>query len=329
LLAEMRAHEWTELPDTLYLGGGTPSQMDTELLQEIFGAIPGGSLIEATMEAAPGTFSSEQVAAWREAGIDRVSLGVQSFVDGELRHTARKHDAARVADDCEMLRKAGIRNINLDLIAGLPGQTVESWNESLDWIERLDPPHVSVYLLEVDEDSRLGLEIIGEGSRYGARKVPSDDLMADLYEIAVERLGAMGIGRYEVSNFAREGFASRHNLKYWLREPYVGFGADAHSFDGVRRFENVESASEYVERWRAGASVRSGESVANGAEERFFVGLRLMKGIEPTEDEWRRFAQPIGRFVEQGLLDIEGKSLRLTGRGVLLSNEVFQEFLQS
>jgi oxygen-independent coproporphyrinogen-3 oxidase len=211
----------------------------------------------------------------------------------------------------------------------LPGQTVESWNESLDWIERLDPPHVSVYLLEVDEDSRLGLEIIGEGSRYGARKVPSDDLMADLYEIAVERLGAMGIGRYEVSNFAREGFASRHNLKYWLREPYVGFGADAHSFDGVRRFENVESASEYVERWRAGAPVRSGESVANGAEERFFVGLRLMKGIEPTEDEWQRFAQPIGRFVEQGLLDIEGKSLRLTGRGVLLSNEVFQEFLQS
>jgi oxygen-independent coproporphyrinogen-3 oxidase len=220
----------------------------------------------------------------------------------------------------QILADQGVVNCNLDLIAGLPGQTAASWRESLDWIERLAPPHVSIYMLEVDEDSRLGAEILRGGKRYGADRIPEDDRIADFYEEAVERLAAMGIARYEISNFARPGFESRHNLKYWKLEPYMGFGADAHSFDGRVRRRNPESMEEYL------AAAAPAEDPADPAE-RFYVGLRLSEGVRPTAAEWARFEAPISRFVEAGLVETSGGSLRLTGRGVLLSNEVFQEFL--
>jgi oxygen-independent coproporphyrinogen-3 oxidase len=175
-----------------------------------------------------------------------VSLGVQSFIPRELARTGRKHTAEIVSAEVSTLRGVGLTNINIDLIAGLPGQTAASWRESLAWIEKLEPPHVSIYMLEVDEDSRLGNEVLLNGKRYGAPEVPADELTADLYETAVAELERLGIHRYEISNFARPGFESLHNLKYWRLEPYIGFGADAHSFDGARRFQNVESASEYV-----------------------------------------------------------------------------------
>jgi len=213
------------------------------------------------------------------------------------------------------------------LIAGLPGQTRASWAESLTWIERLNPPHVSVYMLEIDEDSRLGSEVLLNGKRYGAPDVPGDELTAEFYETAVEELARMGIQRYEISNFARPGFESLHNLKYWQLEPYTGFGADAHSFDGVVRGQNIESPLEYVERMESGQSPRIGVTPANPAEERFFVGLRLTHGIQPRAEEWLQFEEPIQRFIEEGLLAREGPRLRLTDRGVLLSNEVFAEFI--
>ncbi len=327
LRAEIGRHQWADSPDTVFLGGGTPSQMHGAALANLLNAIPGLPWKEATMEAAPGTLTPANVAAWQAAGINRVSLGVQSFDTAELSRTGRKHDAATVAADCALLRSRGIGNINLDLIAGMPGQTVRSWNESLDWIDRLAPPHVSVYLFEVDEDSRLGFEILQGGGRYGAAAMPSDDAMAEMYGIAVERLAAMGIPRYEISNFARPGLESHHNLKYWLLHPYVGFGADAHSFDGERRTGNVETAQEYVDCAKAGKSPRSETTIANLEQERFFVGLRLLRGIEPRAEEWLRFAKPIDRFVKDGLLERDGAVLRLTGAGVLLSNEVFQEFV--
>jgi oxygen-independent coproporphyrinogen III oxidase len=326
---EIAAHQWQWMPDTVYLGGGTPSQIAPDRITTLLSAIPGRPWKEATMESAPGTLTGAKVDAWREAGINRVSLGVQSFDTAELSRTGRKHDASVVTADCALLRGAGIENINLDLIAGMPGQTLKSWNNSLDWIERLAPPHVSVYLFEVDEDSRLGFEILQGGGRYGAAAVPSDDLMAEFYETAVERLSRMGIHRYEISNFARPGLESHHNLKYWLLLPYAGFGADAHSFDGVNRFGNVETPQEYVERARAGKPARSESTIANLDQEHFFVGLRLLQGIEPRCEEWVRFAEPIQRFVEEGLLETDGRTLRLTGAGVLLSNEVFQEFVSS
>ena len=318
LVSELRSTEWPWTPETVYLGGGTPSQMPVESLASILTAIPGREWIEATMEAAPGGLHPEKIAAWREAGINRVSFGVQSFVQKELARTGRRHTAEIVEHEIVLLRAAGIESISVDLIAGLPGQTAASWNESLDWIARLGVPHVSVYMLEVDEDSRLGRELLVLGSRYGAGDVPAEDAIADFYETAVERLAGLGLERYEISNFARPGIESRHNLKYWKREPYLGFGADAHSFDGTQRWQNPESAADYV------ASPAALDRVpAEPLSESFFLGLRLREGVEGNA-----FPDVIEKFVHDGLLERAGARVRLTPRGVLLSNEVFAEFIQ-
>jgi oxygen-independent coproporphyrinogen-3 oxidase len=292
----MAAHDWAWRPDTLYLGGGTPSLMAS------LPPLPWRDFAEATLEAAPGTLTEERIRSWQAAGINRVSLGVQSFVQKEIARTGRKHTAEIVAEEVARLRDHGLTNINIDLIAGLAAQTRESWQESLDWIERLNPPHVSVYIFEVDEDSRLGREMLLGGVRYGAGDVPGEALTVELYETAVDRLRSLGIERYEISNFARPGSESLHNWKYWQLAPYIGFGADAHSYDGRLRWQNVEEAADYVERIEQGLSVRIEESEADPAGERFFVGLRLMRGIEPTAQEWRRWADPIARFTAAGLL---------------------------
>jgi oxygen-independent coproporphyrinogen-3 oxidase len=331
LLKEISSHAWQSIPDTVYLGGGTPSGMETDSLHQLLGSLPErlerGPWREATIEAAPGTLTAERVDAWRRAGIDRVSLGVQSFIRQELARTGRKHTAEIVAQDVILLRARGIHNINIDLIAGLPGQTEASWNESLAATIQLDAPHVSVYMLEVDNDSRLGAEILLGGKRYGASDVPSDDRIADFYETAVDRLRAHGIHRYEISNFARPGFESIHNLKYWKREPYVGFGADAHSFDGISRWQNVESAQDYVDRSMRGESLRTEESEPDPGEEKFMVGLRLSEGVHADEEDWRRFGPAFEYFLSTGVMERANGNLRLTPRGVMVSNEVFQEFL--
>ena len=321
LARELQEHRWEWVPETVYLGGGTPSAIDVESLASLLTLMPGKPWAEATIEAAPGTVTPARARTWKECGITRVSLGVQSFVEAEIRRTGRKHSAQIVAREIEMLRECGINNVNIDLIAGLSGQTATSWSESLDWVEHLGPPHVSVYMLEIDQDSRLGKEILLGGTRYGAADTPEEEETAAFYETAIERLAAMGIRRYEISNFARPGFESRHNLKYWKLEPYAGFGADAHSFNGRERKQNPESVHEYLEGRPAEATP------ARLAEERFFVGLRLSEGITPEPEEWQQFQASIRRFLDDGLLETEGTRLRLTGRGVLLSNEVFQEFL--
>lgn len=297
--------------------------MDRESLRAILDPVPGQPWTEATIEAAPGTLTADRIRAWTECGINRVSLGVQSFVQREIARSGRKHTADIVAADVALLQEHGIRNFNIDLIAGLAGQTVASWQQSLDWIGRLDPPHVSIYMLEIDEDSRLGNEVLLNGKRYGAPDVPPDELTVELYQAAVERLKELGICRYEISNFARPGWQSKHNLKYWHLDPYIGFGADAHSYDCGRRWQNVETVAEYVE----SASPIANTTLASPGEEKFFVGLRLREGIRPNAEEWRRYEEPISRFVRDGLLERSGDALRLTAQGILLSNEVFQEFL--
>jgi oxygen-independent coproporphyrinogen-3 oxidase len=297
--------------------------MPVETLRVLLAAVPSECLREVTMEAAPGTLSAEKLAAWKACAVNRVSLGVQSFMPGELRQTGRRHTAQTVVDDVALLRQAGIPNFNLDLIAGLPGQTIASWNYSLDWIGRLAPPHVSVYIFEVDEDSRLGKEMVLGGVRYGAGVMPSDDVIAGLYETAVARLAEMGIPRYEISNFARHGFESLHNLKYWLLQPYIGFGLDAHSHLSGRRFSTTDDLAEYL----AAPHARASDTPTDSGEEHFFVGLRLDSGIVPTPHEWVRFAAPIEKWTAQGMLLKYGERLRLSQAGVLLSNEIFEDFL--
>jgi oxygen-independent coproporphyrinogen-3 oxidase len=321
VLEEIRAHKWEWAPETVYFGGGTPSLMPPELLAEMIRALPQEQLREVTLECAPGTLNRSLVASWTGAGVNRVSLGVQSFVAEELKFTGRRHSAEEVERDADLLRAGGIENINLDLIAGLPEQTGASWERSLEWIERIGAPHVSVYLFEVDEDSRLGREYLLGGLRYGAARMPSDDAAAQFYERAVERLKQMDYARYEISNFARAGYESLHNLKYWKLEPYIGFGLDAHSYDGGERWQNPDSLNDYL------ARAPQSRSRTDRAEEHFFVGLRMMSGIEPTAEEWTRFAGPIEKWTRVGLLERDGARLRLTPEAVLVSNEIFAEFV--
>jgi oxygen-independent coproporphyrinogen-3 oxidase len=219
--------------DSIYLGGGTPTVLEAAQLERIFAAVRSHfevrSEAEVTVECAPGTLSASMVDSLLRCGVNRVSLGVQSFVDQEAAAVGRLHKGATVIEDIARLRASGIANINVDLIAGLPHQTAESWEFSLSEAIATGVPHVSVYMLEVDDDSRLGRELIAGGARYHAHFVPDEEATADYYIAAGERLSAASIEQYEISNFARQGFESRHNLKYWTRQPYLGFGVDAHS----------------------------------------------------------------------------------------------------
>lgn len=322
LLKEIGGHEWRWTPETVYLGGGTPGSMPAEALRAALAPVPGRPWKEATLEAAPGAVDADAVRAWTDCGINRVSLGVQSFVENELRRTGRRHTAEGVERDVALLRGAGLANINVDLIAGLPAQTEAGWRASLEWIERLEPPHVSVYMLEVDEDSRLGRELLRGGGRFGAGAVPGEEKIADFYEMAVEFLEKRGWRRYEISNFARPGFESLHNLKYWRMEEYAGFGADAHSFDGEWRGANTDDVRGYAERGPQTQRTR-----ADVASERYLTGLRLMEGVDLREEDEARFGEAVERYVREGLLERAGARLRLTRRGVMLSNEVFEAFL--
>jgi oxygen-independent coproporphyrinogen-3 oxidase len=328
--------------DSVYLGGGTPTILDSQQLERLFVTVKQNFHLlpetEVTVECAPGTLSAPVLETLLRCGVNRVSLGVQSFVDQEAASVGRLHKRDTVLEDMVRLRRSGITNINVDLIAGLPHQTAESWKDSLASVIALGVPHVSVYMLEVDEDSRLGREVIAGGTKYHAHCVPDEELIADLYETAGEQLNAAGIGQYEISNFAREGFESRHNLKYWTRQPYLGFGVDAHSMlvstgDACEavRFSTSDSLDQYV----AGAGMRRTEVSRQGAlEETFFLGLRLTGGVdlEKVREKFGAFvvtalAPVLVDLAGVGLIDWEGGSVRLTRRGRLLSNEVFERFL--
>ena len=323
--------------DTVYIGGGTPSLLDPAHLQRITDAIRGSfatDLDEVTLEADPETVSVEKAAGWIAAGINRVSFGVQSFSDEELKATGRMHRRADVYRAAPILRAAGIVNISFDLIAGLPGQTAESWQRSLEGLTELSPEHVSVYLLEVDEASRLGSEVLRGGLRYGAGAIPGDDEMAEFYETACSLLGAAGYQHYEISNWGKPGFTSRHNLKYWRREAYLGFGAGAHSFSGTERWANAHDAAEYVAAIGARRLPIEQHEVLTweGAlEEELFLGLRQLEGIDLGRIE-REYGVAVGsrfdRLMRAGLVEREGSLVRLAPDKLSVSNEVFVELMQ-
>jgi oxygen-independent coproporphyrinogen-3 oxidase len=326
--------------DSIYLGGGTPSVLAPDQLEKLFVAVHDTFKVredaELTVECAPGTLSREILGTLVDCGVNRVSLGVQSFVDEESRSVGRLHTRAITFTDIDMLRHAGIENLSVDLIAGLPHQTAASWRTSLEDLVDSGVPHASVYMLEVDDDSRLGRELQAGGTRYHAHFVPDDDATADFYQQACESLNRAGIEQYEISNFARSGFESKHNLKYWLRDPYLGFGVDAHStMHGIDhpavRFATVDDLDQLLA--QAPRSLRKVDREA-AEDEAFFLGLRLNRGID-----LRRISQEFGdsaltkrsaildTLIEAGLLEKFASGIRLTDRGRLLSNEVFERVL--
>jgi oxygen-independent coproporphyrinogen-3 oxidase len=337
----LRENEIADVPDTVvdtvYFGGGTPSLLEPASLAQIIEAIRAAfpaQFEEVTLEADPETISHEKAAAWREAGINRISMGVQSFNDAELRAAGRMHRRADVFKSAEILREAGFGNLSFDLIAGLPHQTDRSWEDSVEQLLRLRPEHVSIYMMEIDEGSRLGLEVLQSGDRYSAKSIPSDDSMANYYEHGCRRLAAAGYEHYEISNWGLPGFESRHNLKYWRREPYFGFGAGAHSFNGSQRWANAHDPAAYADSLLRGRfPVEQLEMVSQGQalEEELFLGLRQLAGIDLKRIEEKygaRLRPRVQDLLAQGLVEWDGPRLRLAPERLTVSNEVFVYLLE-
>jgi oxygen-independent coproporphyrinogen III oxidase len=345
--------------DTLYFGGGTPSLLSAGQFRQIFQALRSeydlASDAENTLECAPGQLSSETLEELQRQGMNRISFGVQSFVDRETAAVGRLHTRRECEAELARVRAAGIDEINVDLIAGLPHQTAESWRYSVEQAIASGAPHVSVYMLEVDDESRLGREMLDQGSRYSASAVPSEDESAEWYQQACVALNAAGAEQYEISNFARAGHRSRHNLKYWQRAPYRGFGLDAHSMlhadDGAVRFANTSDLGEYLSEADGNAPFRligppnAAPNVAAAAEvdvigcdeafeESLFLGLRLNEGVDLNRlrgqfgDAMLQDAMPALLEVrDAGLLELKSDSIRLTANGRMVSNEVFSRLL--
>ena len=333
--------------DTVYFGGGTPSLLEPVAIGKIlttFGhtfhftnPTNRGDVIaewpEVTLEADPETITREKAEAWLVAGFNRISLGAQSFSDKELQAAGRMHRRADIFSADASLREAGFRNISWDLIAGFPHQTRESWEDSVTRLLQIRPEHVSIYMLEIDEGSRLGKESLAGGNKYGAAEIPPDDSIAEFYDSACVRLAAKGYEHYEISNWALPGMRSRHNLKYWQRQPYLGFGAGAHSFDGAKRWANVHDSAQYVACMEQGTSPREQietVTVAQALEEELFLGLRQLEGIDldrVERDYHVNLRKRIAPLAQQGLVELNGANLRLAPDRLSVSNEVFVELL--
>lgn len=336
-----------ELPgrvDTIYFGGGTPVLLAPELFTRIFAAVRERFAVdqaaEITVECAPGQLSDETLASMVEAGVNRLSLGVQSFIDREASLSGRLHTRALVLEDLRRLRAAGIDNINIDLLAGLAEQTLKSWHESISVLLEAGVPHASVYMLEIDEDSRLGRELISGGARYSAGLVPSDDAIAQMYEEAIPLLSSAGLRQYEISNFAQPGMESKHNLRYWQRRPYLGLGLDASSMftssdkseGALLRTTTTDDLADYLAGRNDAETAWLGP--AQQLEEAWFLGLRRNAGVsiralnkEFGSKAVKPSVEVANRLAEDGMLTIKGDIVRLTDRGRLISNEVFAEFL--
>jgi oxygen-independent coproporphyrinogen-3 oxidase len=342
-----------DLIDTLYFGGGTPSLLAPEQIRQLFQTLRSHFALtpnpEVTLECAPGQLSDATLNELLQQGMNRISFGVQSFVDRESTAVGRLHTQQMCLDELARLRTAGVQDISLDLIAGLPHQTEASWRYSLETAIATGAPHVSVYMLEVDEDSRLGKEMIASGTRYGASAVPSEDDTAEWYQLACDLLGTSGLNQYEISNFARPDHQSRHNLKYWHRQPYLGFGLDAHSMllttSGAVRFANTSDLDTYSGDSSASPLIPIYSSPApspeidhidqsQAFEESLFLGLRLNDGVNLLtlrsqfgEAMLRDTLPALKEVSDAGLLELSADRVRLTGRGRMVSNEVFSRLL--
>lgn len=351
---------WNELGtpetvDTIYFGGGTPSLLSVNQLEAILSAVRErfavAETVEITLEINPGDGGTNAASTLngvgldaalvrrnsprdffrdlRQLGVNRASFGAQTFNDRELKLLGRTHDGADIAQTFELLREAGFANINFDLIAGLPHQTLAGWQRNLERALEVRPEHLSLYLLDVHEGTPLHEQI-----RRGMRPQPDEDLAADMYSVMIEEVCAAGYEHYEISNFCRAGFASRHNTKYWTRDAYYGFGNSAHSHDGGRRrWANQRDTFAYLELIERGGSPiveRTELSDEDAQSEAIFLGLRLMRGVDLEDyqaqfgvDLREQYNGEIDRLKEARLIEIDREVLRLTSRGALLSNEVF------
>jgi oxygen-independent coproporphyrinogen-3 oxidase len=336
VLADIHRAGDGSLADTIFFGGGTPSLLEPEdvgalvtACRNAFAISPGA---EVTLEANPESVTRPRLEAYLAAGINRISFGVQSFRDDELGRLSRLHSASRAAEAVEEARRAGVDNLSLDLMMWLPGQSVSNWLESVDRLVTLAPDHASLYLLEVYPNAPLKEDM----ARLRWSLAPDDDA-AEMYLQGLDRLDAAGYEQYEISNVARPGRASRHNLKYWSDGEWLGFGCGAHSTRGGVRWKNRSATSDYIAAVASGGSLvaeRRELSRAERIEEAMFTGLRLTEGVDVAAmglrydiDVWKIYGEALTPFAEAGLLIYDGARLRLTRQGMLLANEVMAVFI--
>ena len=332
-----REVEEVAIVDTIYFGGGTPSLLEPAQLETILNAVRNRFKLstepEVTIEINPGTLTPESLAAFRHIGINRASFGAQTFDDGELARLGRSHSSDDTRRTFRYLRDAGFDNVSFDLIAGLPGQTLERWSRNLDQAFSLRPEHLSFYLLEIHEATPLAEHI-----RNGIQPQPDEDLAAEMYEVMLDRGCDAGYVHYEISNLCLPGYESRHNRKYWTAAPYYGFGCSAHSYDGFfRRWRNERDIVRYLQTIEDDRSAIVDETRLTKADrqaEAVFLGLRMMQGFSFKEyqqlfgaDLREDHEDDLARFREAGLIECRDDLLKLTRAGALLSNEVFSAFL--
>ena len=322
--------------DTVYFGGGTPSLLSADRLAQVLGALRGrfslASDAEVTLEANPRDLDAAGYRSLAALGVNRLSLGIQSFDDGVLREMGRLHSADDARDAFEWARGAGFASLSTDLILGWPGESEERWRRNLEAVAELRPDHVSLYVLEVE-----GRTVLTHRARLGSLRLPDDDLVADLFRGTVARLEALGLERYEISNFGREGHASRHNAKYLDDAPFLGFGLSAHSYLEGRRTWNADSFGAYCRAIEGRGSAQVGERLLSATErvqEALFTGLRRRDGVSLAVFRTRYGVDPLSEFgsrlrdaFDARLLEVAHDRLRLTEDGVLLSNEVFRAFV--
>jgi oxygen-independent coproporphyrinogen-3 oxidase len=338
LREEIRGKGDRDAADTIFFGGGTPSLLDPAEIAEIIdtcrGAFSLSADAEVTLEANPETITPEKLAGFRAAGVNRLSFGVQSLRDEELQRLSRLHSAARAREALGMARGAGFDNVSLDLMMWLPGQSVADWMTSVEGLIALSPEHASLYLLEIYPNAPLR-----DAMARGRWAVAAEDDAAEMYLQAMEALDRAGYDQYEISNVARPGWESRHNVKYWTDGEWIGFGCGAHSTRKGTREKNVASTSEYIALVGAGGPLAvetRALSARTRLEEALFMGLRMARGVDLASiesryqtDIWRAYCNELQPFVDQGLLIYDGAHLRLTRPGMLLANEVMAVFVSS
>lgn len=324
---------------TVFFGGGTPSLLSGEQMTELMNSIKDTFMLkeeaEITMEANPGTVTESNLSVYKKAGINRMSFGLQSVKNEELRMLGRIHTFEEFLESYDMARKAGFHNINVDLISAIPGQTLMSWEETLRTVIDLKPEHISAYSLIVEEETPFA-KLYGEGCEK-EKLLPDEDEERRIYERTEEMLKEAGYHRYEISNYAKDGYECRHNLGYWERKEYLGLGLGASSLLNETRFHNTEHMEKYLANAGNEKRLREDEEVLTmqeQMEEFVFLGLRKMEGIKEADFEknfgqsiWECYGENLRRVVEEGLLKKEDGHLKLTKKGIDISNYVFAEIL--
>ena len=353
---------------TIFVGGGTPSILPADLIMELFATLSENFDIsldaEITMEANPGTLTMEKLEVYRQSGVNRLSIGLQSADDKELKYLGRIHSFDSFLKSYQRARQAGFKNINVDLMSALPGQDVHSWKNTLKKVMMLKPEHISAYSLIIEEGTpfyerfgepgrqldcgaqmagtlpapKTAAEVAARASVMTLPDLPDEDTDREMYHLTKEMMSAHGYERYEISNYAKKGYECRHNIGYWTGVEYLGLGLGASSYTYGYRYHNTENLQEYLSLnlYEGGAAARDIEelSLEDKMEEFMFVGLRMMKGVSGSEfldrfgqNMWNVYGDALKKLEQQGLIEVDAPMVRLTELGIDVSNVVLSEFL--